>query len=89
MKTHKIYSNLFNQPFTYQFVKNNQTSQEMKPNVIGGGPGSHNQVYDRHLSSSSFGNSAFALSQGIEGQRQCTYKEYLRDCFVYKDFQDL
>lgn len=21
--------------------------------------------------------------------RQCTYKEYLRDCFVYKDFKDL
>jgi hypothetical protein len=21
--------------------------------------------------------------------RQCTYKEYLRDCFVYKEFKDL
>jgi len=25
----------------------------------------------------------------VDHNRQCTYKEYLRDCFVYKDFKDL
>ena len=25
----------------------------------------------------------------VDINRQCTYKEYLRDCFVYKDFKDL
>ena len=25
----------------------------------------------------------------VDINRQCTYKEYLRDCFIYKDFRDL
>ena len=25
----------------------------------------------------------------VDVNRQCTYKEYLRDCFVYKEFKDL
>lgn len=61
----------------------------MKPNVIGGGPGSHNKVYDRHLSQNSFGHQAARLAHGYDEQKQCTYKEYLRECFIYKDFQDL
>jgi len=33
-------------------MHNNNTQ---KPNVIGGGPGSHNQVYNRHINNDAFG----------------------------------